>query len=234
MVDVGVACSGAKTDLSMEAVRARWHYRFDARLPRIERWCVGLLIICLHALLVIALQRLLFGHAPLAGLEPAMQLVYVSWLPRVQEPPPTSVATPAVPVVGAPERMKRPHPAEEPSVMAHRAAPLDTPLNLSLAADDRWTSDIDGQVAKASAARTFRRRNPVPPPPTERFRMIDRSPAAIVRMISMGLFWPPGYSDAPCAGVNEAIDVFSRQATDERDRRLLADAVLQRSRYCPP
>ena len=64
--------------------------------------------------------------------------------------------------------------------------------------------------------------------------MIDRSPAAIVRMISMGLFWPPGYSDAPCAGLNEAIDVFSRQATSERDRRLLADAVLQRSRYCPP
>ena len=93
---------------------------------------------------------------------------------------------------------------------------------------------LDGQAAKASAARTFGRRNPVPPPPTERFRMIDRSPAAIVRMISMGLFWPPGYSDDPCAGVNEAIDVFSRQATNERDRRLLADAVLQRSRYCPP
>lgn len=234
MVDAGVACSGAKTDVSMEAGRAGWHYRSDARLPRIERWCVGLLIICLHALLAIAVQRLLFGHAALAGLEPAMQLVYVSRLPRLQEPPPTSVATPAVRIVGTPERMKRPHPAEASSAIAARPAPADAQLNLSLAADDRWTPDADGQVAKASAARTFRRRNPVPPPPTERFRMIDRSPAAIVRRIAMGLFWPPGYSDDPCAGVNEAIDVFSRQATNERDRRLLADAVLHRSRYCPP
>ena len=32
----------------------------------------------------------------------------------------------------------------------------------------------------------------------------------------MGLFWPLGYSDDPCAGVNEAIEAFSRQAASER------------------
>lgn len=220
----------------MEAVRARWHYRVDARLSRIERWCVGLLIICLHALLAIALQRLLFGHAPLAGLEPAMQLVYVSWLPRVQEPPPVSAAaaTAAASMGKARKRMERPDPSEASSAIAHPPAPADTPLNLSLASDDRWATGAGGYAAPTSTAQAFRRRNPVPPPPTERFRMIDRSPAAIVRMISMGLFWPPGYSDDPCAGVNEAIDVFSRKATNERDRRLLEDAMLQRSRYCPP
>lgn len=226
----------------MEAVRAapggvllpRWHYRADARPPRIERWGVGLSIVALHVLLAIPLQRLLFGRTPLAGLEPAMQLVYVTWLPRVQESSPLSAATSASPMEDARERTKRPHTTEESSAIAARPAPADAPLNLSLAADDRWTADADGQAAKASAARTFRRRNPVPPPPPERFRMIDRSPAALVRRIAMGLFWPPGYSDDPCAGVNEAIDVFSRQVTNERDRRLLADAVLHRSRYCPP
>lgn len=64
--------------------------------------------------------------------------------------------------------------------------------------------------------------------------MHNYSPADIVRMVSMGLFWPPGYSDDPCAGVSKAIDAFSRRATNERDRRMLADAVLHRSRYCPP
>lgn len=226
LVDAGVAGNGAGTGSDMEAV---W-YRVDARLPRIERWSVGLLIAALHVLLAVSLQRLLFGRASLAGLEPAMQLVYVNWLPRAQEAPSMPAS---VPMAVVRERAQRPHPAAE-APAADQSAPTDAPLKLSLAADDRWTTEIDRHAAQASAAQTFRRRNPVPPPPPERFRMIDRSPAAIVRMISMGLFWPPGYSDDPCAGVNEAIDVFSQRATNERDRRMLADAVLHRSRYCPP
>lgn len=225
----------------MEAVRAmaggafplRHVRRADARLLRIERWGVGLLVVVLHLLLVAWVQRLLFGHPAPAAIEPAMQLVYVSWLPRVQVPSGTPAAGAPKPVVADAARTERKHPVEA-SAVAERAATADAPLNLSLAADDRWTANDAQRDTQAAAIRAFHRRNPVPRPPPERFRMHSRSPADIVRMVSMGLFWPPGYSDDPCAGVNEAIEVFSRQPTSERHSRMLADAVLQRNRYCPP
>lgn len=207
--------------------------RADARPLRIERWGVGLLVAVLHLLLAASVQRLLLGHPALAGSEPAMQLVYVSWLQRAQVPSRTPAARAPEPVVADAARTEGKR-SVEASAVAERAATADAPLNLSLAADDRWTANDARRDTQTAAARAFYRRNPLPPPPPERFRMIDRSPAAIVRMISMGLFWPPGYSDDPCAGVNEAIEVFSRQATSERHRRMLADAVLQRNRYCPP
>lgn len=242
MVDAGIAGSGAGTGLGMEAVwvapvgafSPRRHDRdrraLDARRSRIDRWGVGLVVVVLHVLLAVPLQRLLFGRATLAGLEPAMQLVYVAWLPRAQEPPPAPASTPGASVR---TRAERPRPAEEAAV-ADRPAPADAPLALSLAADDRWTTDAGRHAAPTSAVQSFRRRNPVQPPPPERFRMVDRSPAAIVRRVAMGLFWPPGYSDDPCAGINEAIDAFSQRTKSERDHRLLADAMLHRSRYCPP
>lgn len=241
VVDAGVAGSGAGMGLGMEAMRAmpggafplRHVRRADARLLRIERWGVGLLVAVLHLLLAAWVQRLLFGHPAPAGIEPAMQLVYVSWLPRAQAPSRTPVARASEPEVAGAARTEGKRPVEN-SAVAERAATADAPLNLSLAADDRWTANDAQRDTQAAATRAFHRRNPVTPPPPERFRWRSHSPADIVRMVSMGLFWPPGYSDDPCAGVSEAIESFSRQAANERHRRMLADAVLQRNRYCPP
>lgn len=225
----------------MDAVRAmpagafplRRARRAEAPPPRIEQWGAGLLVAALHLLLGAGMQRLLSGHPMLAGNEPAMQLVYVSWLPRMQAPSRTPVARASERVVAEAARTERKRPVEASSV-AERAAAEDAPLNLSLAADDGWTANDALRDTQTATARAFYRRNPVTPPPPERFPMGDRSPAALVRRIAMGLFWPPGYSDDPCAGVNEAIEAFSRQPASEGHRRLLADAVLQRNRYCPP
>lgn len=225
----------------MEAVRAMAGGTFPlrhgaadaARQRRSERWGVGLLVAVLHLLLAAWVQRLLFGHPASAGIEPAMQLVYVSWLPRAQAPSHTPVVRASKPVVADAARRERKRPAEV-SAVVERAATTGAPLDLSLVADDRWPENDAQRGAQAAATRAFQRHNPVSRPPPERFRMHSRSPADIVRMVSMGLFWPPGYSDDPCAGVNEAIDVFSRQPASERHSRMLADAVRQRDRYCPP
>lgn len=214
----------------------RWTHRndaLDARLQHIGRCAIALLIVALHVLLAIPLQRLLFGRPPSGEREQAMQLVYVSWLPRAQGPPAAPAKATARSTVDAGRRAGRPV-AAAASAAAESTAPAAAPLALSRAADDRWTLDAGPRPAQASSAQVFRRRNPVPRPPPERFPMVDRSPAAVVRRIAMDLFWPAGYSDDPCAGLNEAIDAFSQRATNERDRRLLADALLQRSRYCPP
>lgn len=204
----------------------------DAPLPRIERWGVGLLVVALHLLLAASLQRLLSGRPSTGGTEPAMQLVYVHWLPRMREPRRPAAAIAPAPKADAAARIERAPPVEAAAVAASPTV-SDAPLRLSLPTDDRWTADTGERTAQAAAARVLHRRNPVPPPPPERFRMIDRSPAAIVRMVAMGLFWPPGYNDDPCDGVDKAIDAFSRQARSARDRGLLEDAMLQKSRYCP-
>jgi len=222
----------------MEAMRAmpggafplRRVRRADARLLRIERWGVGLLVAVLHLLLAASVQRLLFGRTPSSD-EPAMQLVYVDWLPPLPEPKPEAVPPASYPATIA--RVEESHRVLERAAPA-RSAPADAPLELSMPADDGWDATAAQHSAQARDAHAFDRRNPVTRPPPERFPMVDRSPAALVRRIAMGLFWPPGYSDDPCAGVNEAIEAFSRQPTSERHRRMLADAVLQRNRYCPP
>lgn len=206
--------------------------RADARPLRIERWGVGLLVAVLHLLLAASVQRLLFGRTPFSD-EQAMQLVYVDWLPPLPEPKPEPKAAPPASDPATVARVEESHRLLESAAPAP-AAPADAPLALSMPADDGWDVATARRSAQVRDAHAFDRRNPVTPPPPERFPMVDRSPAALVRRIAMGLFWPPGYSDDPCAGVNEAIKAFSRQPASEGHRRLLADAVLQRNRYCPP
>jgi hypothetical protein len=228
--------------LGMEAVRAmaggafplRRVRRADARLLRIERWGVGLLVAVLHLLLVASVQRLLFGRTPSSD-EQAMQLVYVDWPPPLPKPKRESEpeAVPPASDSATAARVEESHRVLVSATPA-QSAPADAPLELSMPADDAWDATAAQRSAQARDAHAFDRRNPVTRPPPERFPMVDRSPAALVRRIAMGLFWPPGYSDDPCAGVNEAIEAFSRQAASERHRRMLTDAVLQRNRYCPP
>ena len=55
--------------------------------------------------------------------------------------------------------------------------------------------------------------------------------ADIVRAVSSTLFWPAGYTDDPCPGLRKAVEMLSGAST-ERERVLLEDAVLLRSRYC--
>lgn len=225
-MDAQWATPGDVASLRGSGGRNGWPRRHRLRLGR---WSVGVSVAALHLLLAVALQRLLSEPSP-GGAGSAMQLVFVRWLPRVQEPQRArAAASGQVDVArGAPAR---------PSAGTGRVEPPATdvaPLKLSLPASDRWSTSSDQRAVDAAVARVLHRRNPVPSSPPERFPMHNYSPADIVRMVSMGLFWPPGYSDDPCAGVSKAIDAFSRRATNERDRRMLADAVLHRSRYCPP
>ena len=68
--------------------------------------------------------------------------------------------------------------------------------------------------------------------PPERFRMREApSLASFVRAVAQTLFWPPGYTDDPCPGLKKAVRMFS-DASTERERGLLEDAVLLESRYC--
>jgi len=78
----------------------------------------------------------------------------------------------------------------------------------------------------------MRRINPIQMGPPERFRMRRQlSPADIVRIISMGLLWPPGYTDDPCPGLEKAVQMLTGASTP-RQQRILEDAVKQQDRYC--
>ncbi len=58
------------------------------------------------------------------------------------------------------------------------------------------------------------------------------SPEDVVRGVSQVLgFWPPGYSDDPCAGLDKAVEMFTHGRTS-REQGLLADALRERAKYC--
>lgn len=44
-------------------------------------------------------------------------------------------------------------------------------------------------------------------------------------------FWPPGYSDSPCAGLKKAVEMLGSPGS-AREERLLGDVIEQRQRYC--
>ena len=110
-----------------------------------------------------------------------------------------------------------------------------SPALQATTADDRWDTPAD--TSKTDPVRIadnnpMRRINPIQVGPPERFRMRGQLlPADIVRIISMGLFWPPGYTDDPCPGLGKAMEMLSGAST-ERERKLFDDAARQQSRYC--
>lgn len=75
--------------------------------------------------------------------------------------------------------------------------------------------------------------SPRPRPAPGRFRMQrELSPEDVVRGVSQVLgFWPPGYTDDPCAGLDKAVEMFTDGRTS-RERGLLADALRERAKYC--
>lgn len=101
--------------------------------------------------------------------------------------------------------------------------------------DDEWdrvgTEPSDGIVFEHQPlVSTF---NPRPRPAPGRFRMQRQSsPEDVVRGVSQVLgFWPAGYTDDPCAGLDKAVEMLS-QAQAPRDHDLLIDAMREREKYC--
>ena len=101
--------------------------------------------------------------------------------------------------------------------------------------DDAWdragTGPADGIVfAHQPLASSF---NPRPRPAPGRFRMRRQlSPEDVVRGVSQVLgFWPPGYTDDPCAGLDKAVEMFTQGRT-AREQDLLVDAFREREKYC--
>lgn len=101
--------------------------------------------------------------------------------------------------------------------------------------DDEWDrvgpEPSDGIVFEHQPlASTF---NPRPRPAPGRFRMQRQlSPEDVVRGVSQVLgFWPAGYTDDPCAGLEKAVEMLS-QAQTPRDHDLLIDAMREREKYC--
>lgn len=97
--------------------------------------------------------------------------------------------------------------------------------------DRGWTEPSDGIVFEHQPlASSF---NPRPRPAPGRFRMQRQlSPEDVVRGVSQVLgFWPAGYTDDPCAGLDKAVEMLS-QAQAPRDHDLLIDAMRERETYC--
>ena len=101
--------------------------------------------------------------------------------------------------------------------------------------DDEWdrvgTEPSDGIVFEHQPlASTF---TPRPRPAPGRLRIQRQlSPEDVVRGVSQVLgFWPAGYTDDPCAGLDKAVEMLS-QAQAPRDHDLLIDAMREREKYC--
>ena len=159
-----------------------------------------------------------------------MELVFIQLPPPEVEtkmPPTDHIASTAA--TTRPAQPPRITPPIQPAAATHPDLP-------QVVSDDRWDlaagrkQQGDGiRFARSGLPQGY---NPIRTGPPERFRMRETaSLAAIVREVSKTLFWPPGYTDDPCPGLKKAVEMFSEASTD-RQRGLLEDAVLLRSRYC--
>jgi len=71
-------------------------------------------------------------------------------------------------------------------------------------------------------------------PPPERFRAKSLiTVQQIVRDFGrLAGLWPPGYTDDPCPAIRRAAESASAADPTDRERQLIADAVLVRQRFC--
>ena len=161
-----------------------------------------------------------------------MELIYI------QLTPPTLQKTvrlkgPPAPVA----QLFTTRPAPQPRDVMNQSSPADLPAPTlqSTDADDRW--HLTGPANKSEGIRITRNKltdsyNPVQMGPPERFRMRQQlSPADIVRAVSKELFWPPGYTDDPCGGIEKAVQMLSGGSTP-REHALLRDAIEQQQKDC--
>lgn len=99
--------------------------------------------------------------------------------------------------------------------------------------EDRWDRPSRGSMHDFRPPPLGGRPEPVMAPPPERFAMREAlSPRDIVRGVAQVLgFWPPGYTDDPCGGIQRSVELLSG-ADDAASRRQLVDAVQARAKYC--
>lgn len=197
---------------------------------RVERTGAWTLVAAIHFLFAWMATRpspvVEFTDAP-------MTLVYID-LPRHAPGKMRSVKTPSIPSA-APIAARPDQPPKVASSRASLASSAASPALQVTTADDHW--DTPASTSKSDPVRIAKtnpmhRNNPIQMGPPERFRMRKQlSPADIVRIISMGLFWPPGYTDDPCPGLEKAVQMLTGASTP-RQQRILEDAVKQQDRYC--
>lgn len=197
----------------------------------IERIIAWTCVACVHLLLVwIGTRPSSKAHAES---RPPMQLVFI--LPRPDSAPSTGpVRTQrTAPVSRAANRLEL-----RPDLGIDTQAPRESTRARRIeitTADDRWDMPTRARHDEPSAiaqANPMQRYNPIQMGAPGRFRMRRQiTPADIVRAVSMELFWPPGYTDDPCPGIDKAVRTLTAGST-ARDHQLLQDAVLLQARYC--
>lgn len=164
-----------------------------------------------------------------AGPGDPLQVVFIQRMHAAPQPVAKKPGT-VVTRMPSPEPPSRPR-APQPRV--DQVAPSSSPT--LVVGDDAWdrgeARPADGLVfVHQPLASTY---SPRPRPAPGRFRMQRQlSPEDVVRGVSQVLgFWPPGYSDDPCAGLDKAVEMFTQGRTS-REQGLLADALRERAKYC--
>lgn len=125
-------------------------------------------------------------------------------------------------------------------VLRSPAVAVNHPSNSALSIktttlDDVWTYPVSAKndVIESQQNPFIDRSGPFLPQTRNHLQLRQSvSPEAVVKRVSKLLgFWPRGYSDSPCDGLDKAVQMFS-QGSSQRERRLLDDALDQRNRYC--
>lgn len=110
------------------------------------------------------------------------------------------------------------------------------PLGDISAGGSNWRVEDPAVRPSISFRKDIMSRDPstLEPPRSRRFRMKPQlTPRDIVRGASQLLgFWPPGYSDNPCGGLNRSVQQLSSPA-NASERRQLAMALELRQKHCP-
>ncbi|WP_449446775.1 hypothetical protein [Thermomonas brevis] len=180
-----------------------------------------------HVVVVWVVSRPVFIAS--GNVDPPLQVVFIQ-RPRAKPQPVGKIER----EISAQERKtEAPARSEAPLRVVDHVESISNPI--PVVRDDAWDRS---EVTPADGI-TFMRNplvstyNPIPNSAPGRFRMRRQlSPEDIVRGVSQVLgFWPPGYTDDPCAGLDKAVEMFTSART-RREQGLLADAMREREKYC--
>lgn len=200
----------------------------SARTSGIENVAAWSLVALIHFLLAWMATR---PSMPIAPAGRSMEITYVELRPPIR-----SLALPSMTPTGQAGRPTRRAQLQAQAV-TRPSSPTDSPASTvqSDVADDRWQvierahKDEGIQFARNKLTDRY---NPIQAGPPGRFHMRPPpSPAEFVRAVSKELFWPPGYTDDPCGGLDKAVQML-RDGSSPREHELLRDAVAQQDQYC--
>lgn len=196
-------------------------------LSNLEAAITWAFVVLLHVIVVWVVSRPVFIAQGNVG--PPLQVVFIQ-RPRAKPQPVAKIEREI-----STEGRKAESPIRSGPLLkaGDQAEPMSNPI--PVVGDDSWNrptvAPADGiTFAHNPLASTY---NPRPRPAPGRFRMRQQlSPQDIVRGVSQILgFWPPGYTDDPCAGLDKAVEMFMPART-RREQGLLADAIHEREKYC--